>query len=381
MNAAFERKINTDDRKQNGINSMEAFNAITTGALVYMDNHFFLTEASLEKKDALPELQISEQELLAYIHPDYINHVEALFSALKTGEVLPSGFKLKIKTDKEEKLLLVAAYYVNINAKSIGIINFIDIEKLADNNKAALALIDYEKKFKELDAAKGKFFSILSHDLKSPFNSILGFSNILIEEADQLSSDEIKKYTQYIASASENLFFLVENLQLWSALKRGKLEIASENISINTEAGYVLKKFRKNASDKNISLLNKIDKKICAKADVSMLHAVLKNLIYNAIKYTSSGGVITVDAELNNDVINISVADTGVGIKAQDIDKIKKNDLFFSTKGTDNETGAGLGLILSEELVKENNGQLWFETQVNKGSVFYFSLPAGKQFV
>ena len=285
MNAAFERKINTDDRKQNGINSMEAFNAITTGALVYLENHFFWAEASLEKNNALPEREISEQKILAYIHPDYINNVEALFSALKAGQVLPSGFELKIKTDKEEKLLFVTAYYLNINDKPTGIINLIDIETLSNKNKAVQAPIDYEKKFKELDAAKGKFFSILSHDLKSPFNSILGFTNILIEEADQLSSDEIKKYTQYIASASENLYFLVENLQFWSMLKREKLEFAPENLIINNETGYILKKFRKNASDKNILLLNKINEKICAKADAGMLHAVLKNLIYNAIKY------------------------------------------------------------------------------------------------
>lgn len=236
-------------------------------------------------------------------------------------------------------------------------------------------LTESGKKLAELNAGKDKYFSILSHDLKTPFNSLLGFTNILLDDFDELSLESIKKYVGIISGSTKNLFNLIENLFHWSMLQRNKHEFLPEVVKLSGQINYIYDLLKGNAVKKNITLKNNVDSEISFSADMNMLHSMLLNIITNSIKYTPNGGIISVGAEIKNNCVEISIADTGVGIKKEDISKLFLIEKSFSTKGTENEQGTGLGLILVKEMAEKQSAKIRIESEENKGTTFFVSFP------
>lgn len=232
-----------------------------------------------------------------------------------------------------------------------------------------------EKNLKELNATKDKFFSIIAHDLKNPFQALLGFSETMYVKHNELSDKEIKEYSKIIYESSQNLFNLLGNLLQWSKSQLGNIKLSPENLVLADILDEATSLLILPAEKKDIKLLSSVPPNFKVFADKHIVSTVLRNLVSNAIKFTNHGGEINISAIHKNNEATITVSDTGLGIKPENLDKLFKIDYSYSTKGTDNEQGTGLGLILCKELIEENNGHIWCESSYGKGSKFSFTLP------
>ncbi len=232
-----------------------------------------------------------------------------------------------------------------------------------------------ENELKELNASKDKFFSIIAHDLRSPFSGLLGFSNILLEDFDNLSREEIKNFSIHINTYTKNLFNLIENLLSWSRIQTGRMPFQPIKVDIYEIASGTFNLLMGNCIKKNINQINGISEKTFVSADPNMIQSVVQNLVSNAIKFTKSGGNISINAVDEGDFLEISVADTGIGMKPEDQEKIFRIDSHHTTLGTAQEKGTGLGLLLCKDLVEKHGGKIWVESTFGEGTSFKFTLP------
>ncbi len=228
----------------------------------------------------------------------------------------------------------------------------------------------------ELNASKDKFFSIISHDLRSPFNALLGFAQILSENLERYTLTEIQQKVTYIRTAAERLYALLENLLTWSRIQRGALEYIPEPIDLAEIAEDNVTLFAPNAEQKQIHLHNTIQTQTFVYADYSMINTVIRNLTSNALKFTSPGDQIRLSATVAGQLVEVAVSDTGVGIPADILPTLLRIDTHHTQVGTAGEKGTGLGLVLCKELIEKNGGQLWVESEIGKGSTFKFTLPS-----
>jgi signal transduction histidine kinase len=227
----------------------------------------------------------------------------------------------------------------------------------------------------ELNATKDKFFSIIGHDLKGPLNSLTSFSRLLMNHTDSLSKDEIQMLARDFDKSLKNLFALLENLLEWSRSQTGNIEFKREVFDMNLLLKENEDLLRTQANNKRIVLNHVNDSAVNVRAHKNSIHTVVRNLISNAIKFTPEGGSITISSTLNHEMAIIAIADTGVGMNQAVIDKLFRIDSKLSTKGTADEKGTGLGLILCKEFVEKNGGTLWVNSAEYKGSVFSFTVP------
>lgn len=226
----------------------------------------------------------------------------------------------------------------------------------------------------ELNATKDKFFSIIAHDLKNPFNTILGYSRLLSKRYNTLTEDKRKEFIREIYDSSECVFNLLENLLEWSKTQTGRINYSPRKINLSDIVRGVVLLTQTNAGKKQIMLENNVASGVSVYADEDMVTFVIRNLVSNALKFTPSGGRISIYADVA-DCVYLTVKDSGVGIKDVVLSNLFKLDANISTKGTDNESGTGLGLILSKEFIERNNGTISAISEVGLGSSFIISLP------
>lgn len=234
------------------------------------------------------------------------------------------------------------------------------------------------KQLTELNATKDKFFSIIAHDLKNPFNALMGFSSLLIDSFDDYDDVEKLDLIQTMSDASENAYKLLQNLLEWSRSQTGNIAWDPEEIRIDTITKETIGVLENAAFNKNISLKESIPANAIAYADANMITTVIRNLASNSIKYTLTGGEIKIHSFTEKGMIEITIEDNGVGIRKEDVDKLFRIDVNFSTNGTNSEPGTGLGLILCREFVEKNGGKIWVESEQGIGSKFKFTLPVSK---
>ncbi|MCP5503467.1 MAG: hybrid sensor histidine kinase/response regulator [Leptospiraceae bacterium] len=231
----------------------------------------------------------------------------------------------------------------------------------------------------EINATKDKFFSIISHDLKNPFNAIIGFTDLLLNEYRSMSPEQLENYIHYIYQGAKTAFDLLNNLLVWSRSQTGRLEYKPWNFSLGDAVKEVLELYYDSTEKKNITLKNRIPKEVRVYADREMVSTIIRNLVSNAIKFTPKGGEIYVDYKiLDVNCLEVSVSDTGVGIAQDKINNIFRLDRGYSTRGTEKESGTGLGLILCKEFVRKHGGEMQIESKEGKGSIFRFTLCAEK---
>jgi len=231
---------------------------------------------------------------------------------------------------------------------------------------------------RELNATKDKFFSIIAHDLKNPFNALMGFSTLLLDDYDAFDDDERKDLIQTMSDASENAYKLLENLLEWSRSQTGSIKWHPDTIRLDEIAALTIDLLKNQAMNKDISIKGVVPANTTAYADGNMITTVIRNLMSNALKYTPKGGEVKLYANQQKDQVEITIEDNGVGIRKEDLDKLFRIDVNFSTNGTNNEMGTGLGLILCREFIDKNNGKIWVESEEGKGSKFKFTLPLKK---
>lgn len=222
---------------------------------------------------------------------------------------------------------------------------------------------------------KDRFFSIIAHDLRSPFNSILGFGSLLIEHIQDRNYEEIEEYAIHMQRSSQRAFDLLKNLLEWSRSQTGRMEFKPELLDIKSIINEVVELINDSAQQKSITILCDLQHTTILFADRAMLSTILRNLISNAIKFTRQGGKIDISSEFKQNQLMLSISDDGVGINEDVIEKLFRIEESFSTLGTLNEKGTGLGLILCKEFVEKHGGEIWVESQVGKGSKFHFTLP------
>lgn len=227
----------------------------------------------------------------------------------------------------------------------------------------------------DLNAMKDKFFSIISHDLKGPLNSLTSFSTLLINHTDSLSKEEIQMLAKDLDKSIKNLFALLENLLEWSRSQTGSIEFQKEVFDLGALLNENIELLAGQAQNKNITVTSEGARELPVRAHRQSINTVVRNLLSNAIKFTPNGGTITLRLEQTGRDAVVSVADSGVGMSADVIKKLFRIDTKHSTRGTADEKGTGLGLILCKEFVEKNGGKIWVKSQEGKGSVFSFALP------
>ena len=234
-------------------------------------------------------------------------------------------------------------------------------------------------KLSELNASKDKLFSLISHDLRGPFNSLLGFSEILNSEYDSLTDDEIKEYLKVIYESTQNLYGMTNNLLQYSRFQMGRVEFNAEKLDLDKIVTNNVKLLRGNIVKKDINIFKHVEQDSYINADEDMINSVIQNLLSNAIKFTAKGGDVNIlvkkisNPEGKNKV-ELSVEDKGIGISEVHMRKILKGEMF-STPGTEREYGTGLGMVLVREFVEKNNGILKIESEQFKGSKFICRFP------
>ncbi|MBL1212576.1 MAG: hybrid sensor histidine kinase/response regulator [Ignavibacteriae bacterium] len=250
--------------------------------------------------------------------------------------------------------------------------------EIKERTQAEKQLQKYTEELKELNASKDKFFSIIAHDLKSPFTALLGFADYLTSQLDELSKDEVRECSTNIYKSAQGVFNLLENLLHWSSMQTGRIEFAPMSFNLNKLIDETFILYQVNAFKKKITLVNEMNASVEVYADRKMVETILRNLISNAIKYTPAGGEVGISAKPNEEKVEIAVSDTGVGISTEQMAALFKIDEDQNGIGPNKEMGTGIGLILCKEFVNKNNGKIWVESKMGEGSKFIFSLPVIK---
>ncbi|MCD4833443.1 MAG: tetratricopeptide repeat-containing sensor histidine kinase [Bacteroidales bacterium] len=234
-------------------------------------------------------------------------------------------------------------------------------------------------KLKELNTTKDKFLSIIAHDLKNPFSTILGFSELLLSKHRKYDVNKREKFIKLIYGSSKNTLNLLENLLTWAKAQKGKINYNPEKIHINNIIADNIDLLTPNASKKDISIINLIKDSTKVSADKEMINFIIRNLISNAIKFTPKNGEIKIydkKTESNRSgLLSVFIEDNGVGIAQKDIEKLFRIEESYTTRGTEKESGTGLGLILCKEFIEKHGGKIEVESELGKGSIFHFTIP------
>lgn len=247
-------------------------------------------------------------------------------------------------------------------------------------------LNQYNEELKELNKSKDKMFSIIAHDLKDPFNSLLGFSEILLEEYDTLETGEIRDYIKIINNTAKHSLNLLENLLTWSRLLTGRLPFTPMKLLLAAEVESAITIVSSLAYRKRISIDNLVPIDLAVSADQNMLLSILHNFIMNAIKFTNPGGKIEIEARESEQItagglqeVIISITDNGIGMTEAEIGKLFQVKALYSTAGTQNEKGTGLGLLLTREMIERHGGSVNVKSKPGEGTSFSFTMPLAKE--
>ncbi|MEI6766630.1 MAG: PAS domain-containing sensor histidine kinase, partial [Bacteroidota bacterium] len=237
-------------------------------------------------------------------------------------------------------------------------------------------------KLSTLNATKDKFFSIIAHDLKDPFNAIIGFSDLLYKEFDNFNEDEKRSFIKNIKESAESVYKLLQNLLEWSRSQTGKMDYRPIPIDLQVLVKDVIMPIKPQADNKSIAIIPGIENDVLVYADENMLKTILRNLISNAVKFTYKGGSVSITSQKSErltangeHMVEVSITDTGMGIPSEYIDKLFKLDEKIKSRGTNEEQGSGLGLILCKELIEKNKGTISVKSEFGKGSEFIICLP------
>lgn len=228
----------------------------------------------------------------------------------------------------------------------------------------------------EVNATKDKFFSIVAHDLRNPFSAILGFSGLIDEECKNSNFDNIQEYNTYILQSARSGYNLLVNLLDWSRIQNGKIKFNPNSFNLYQSVKSLFVSFNASINEKKQEFQILFPADFTIYADRLMIETILRNLISNAIKFTPQGGIISLSAAKTKGETRIAISDTGVGISPDKVARLFKIEESFSTAGTKNEVGTGLGLVLCKDFIKQHKGTLSVASELNKGTTFTILIPS-----
>lgn len=304
---------------------------------------------SLLKKEAITALAGKMPE-------DRIQIFETTHKA-KNGRIIPVEVSSSIITYRGEKIILSIA------------------RDISERKKAELLLMEQSNALQDLNATKDKVFSIIAHDLKGPFNAIIGLTDLLLQNYKELNAEQLRKTLQVIAGSSNQAYTLLENLLLWSRAQTGSMKYLPVKIRLDQVIKETIQLLHIQMNKKELRQVNNVPGDLFLLADKNMTETIIRNLLSNAIKFTPRGGEILLEAIKKEDMAEISVIDNGVGIPPAHLGQLFQTGSTITTTGTEKEKGSGLGLILCKEFVEKHGGRIWAESPAGKGSAFRFTLP------
>ncbi len=326
--------------------------------------------------------------------PNQINHYYKNKSADKEGIILSDKITslINVMNGKEESVfykrseeleslkyksylitvILIVFILVFMTALMIRIRNELKIRHRAENE-----LLIKSEELNQLNKSRNMLYSIIAHDLRSPFQPILTLAEILHSNYETLKPEQIKDYAGKLNSVGRDVLTLLDNLLEWTKVQTGRMHFNPESFLLRERAEWAFNNLRLSAEVKKILLINEIDKTLCVSADMNMILSIIQNLVSNAIKFTPHEGIIKIMSKKEDRHILVSVSDNGVGMTIEQQKMIFKIGSNHSTSGTNRESGSGLGLLLCKELVEIHGGKIWAESEKGKGSTFYFTIPDG----
>ena len=248
------------------------------------------------------------------------------------------------------------------------------VKDVTDTKEAEEKLLNYSNKLKSINSSKDKLFSVIAHDLREPFTGIVGNLELLSESILSFPLEESRDMIQDALKCAKDAYSLLENLLEWSRIQTGKSKVNITDFNLLFVVDSALKIFSSLISNKKINIINIIDENLNVRADEYMTFSVFRNLISNAVKFSNAKGKIIISSKSEKDFVKICVEDSGIGISNENLIRLFCTDTHYSTPGTENEKGTGLGLILCKEFVEKNGGKIWVESEIGKGSRFCFTL-------
>jgi PAS domain S-box-containing protein len=285
---------------------------------------------------------------------------------------IPTGIVFIIRDISKRKQNEEAIKKLN---ESLQISNNIINANLEQKNALVKELTQIKMKLEKTNSEKDKFFSIIAHDLRSPFQGFLGMTKALTQDISQFTLAELTQIYSELDKSAVNLYKLLENLLEWAEMQKGAASFAPAEHNLLDITLQCVQTIYQRASQKKIKIISEMPEDIRIFADEKMLTTVIRNLLSNAVKFTHSGGTITINAkEAPADMVEVSIKDSGIGMEQEHLDKLFRIDQKVRCAGTEGEMGTGLGLLLCKEFIDKNDGEIWAESQLNNGSTFFFTL-------
>ncbi len=346
------------------------------GIIVYdLNLNYQVWNPFMEKLTGIPFYEVVGKQLLEVIPFLGDTNVDPMLNkALQGTNIHERDIFLNIpSTGKSGWITETTAPLISTSGEIVGVIT--TVRNITERKLAEEKLKADEILLKELNADKDRFISILAHDLKSPFNLILGYLDLLTENVRVYDINTIENQINIIFNTAQNTYKLLEDILLWARTQSGKIPFEPKKLNINDICNSILDTLKLNADAKNITIIRSIPSDIYLFADSEMLKTILRNLISNAIKFTYVGGSITINTLGDIDDITISVSDNGVGISPKVQASLFDISNVHTTEGTANEKGTGLGLLICKDFVEKHGGKIWVESEVGMGSAFYFNIP------
>lgn len=379
---------------------------------------FFLEQSiAMAQKQGLKELIMNNYQYLSKIHSEQKNYEKAfltlsLYNALKdtlyNEKLMTDQANQRVKFETEKKinenkylrnenilkqaeiekqklltnLLILASFIILMILFAIYRLYYLKkknhqqiIEQKNELEKLNSLLDSQNKELFEINKTKDKLFSVVAHDLKNPFQALIGYSDILSNELDTLEREKIKTYAKNINLSARNLLSLTRNLLDWARIQSNKIVLQPQEINIKSVLDELISIYHFNIVEKSITVINEINADIKVVADKQMLNTVIRNLLSNAIKFSNNDGFVKTSSEVLGNEVIITIEDSGVGIPENEINLLFNINTNFSRGGTNNEKGTGLGLILCKDFVEKCGGRIWVESLEGKGSKFKFTIP------
>ncbi len=320
-----------------------------------------------------------EEDIIGRTEYDFFSSDLADFYTEQDRELMASGgiehYEAKVmnKDGDLHDIIYNKTVFYDLEGRVAGIIGV--MEDITKVRKAHKALEESEHNLMEANVAKDKFFSIIAHALKNPLNALLLTSEFLSQKITTLPPQKQQSMIDNMTDSTKRLSNLLEDLLTWARTQVGKMPFFPEQIDLFKIAEECLELYETNIQDKQLEVINLLEEGDYAFADKNMVRTIIRNLVSNAIKFTHREGKITISRMESEDYIEVIVEDTGVGIYKDDLDNLFRIDSHFTTRGTENESGTGLGLLLCKEFAEKNRGRLAVESEEDKGSRFFVILP------
>lgn len=343
---------------------------------VSLDGKFTNANKAMLKRLGVSIKDIEKFSIDDFIKPEMLADVKHYHDELiRSGSISSIEIETPGKIGKPE-VLEISLRLIYENDRPAGIQGI--ARDISEKKLESLNLEKVNRELQELNATKDKFYSIIAHDLKNPFNSLIGFSELLYDDFDELSREEMRDYVGIIRNTAKNSLILLENLLAWSRLQTGRMVYDPVKLNLADEVDATITVLYSLSYRKKIHIENNVDRSVFVVADHNMLLTILNNLLMNAIKFTPHEGSIVVHSEIGQegipDRVEVSVTDTGIGISRENQSRLFSLAKPFTMPGTDKETGTGLGLLLTREMIEKHGGKLKIESIENQGSAFSFTL-------